>query len=180
MAGKYFEDELVDDEEFFPDPNNDIVEDDFQAEKKEKKKNHRTKATILVVFVVVALVLIGVAAYSVYNMYIMNRAPMVSTVHIESDNINGHHIAVYGNMITLSFSFNEEISNVPTVTIQNKKVEVFGSGKNFYAKYFVQQQGDVDEEVQFMIYNYQDELKKVGSPITATTDESKVTILAFS
>ena len=173
-----FTDEYVDDNNYYPGMHDDFqVEDETLEEKRERKEGKRKKKLSFIILFFVALILVLVAAFAGYSAYQNDKAPVVTTVHIESDNFDGHGLAVYGNMITLSFSFNKEISNVPTVTIQNKKVEVFGSGKNFYAKYFVQTQTDEDQEVQFMIYDYKDDFQKKGGPVTKTTDSSKVIIL---
>ena len=72
----------------------------------------------------------------------------------------------------------EEIQGKPTVIIQDRQVEVDGKGKDFYAKYFVQNPGTEDEVVKFIIKDYKDSFNRKGSPVTTTTDLSRVVILA--
>lgn len=166
---------------------NDVIDKDMFfhgqgeiEEREEKVKSGKAKKVILVIFIVLALILVGAAAFAGYTVYKQDKPPVATIVHIESDNYNGHGIAEYGNMITLNVTFNKKLAVKPTITIQDKKVEVFGSGKSYYAKYFVQTQEAEEQEVHFMIYDYKDDFRKVGSPVTVTTDLSRVTILGLA
>ncbi len=165
---------------------NDVISKDmfFQGqdeieEREETAKSGKAKKVIMIVLIIFAVILVGVAAFAGYTVYQNDKPPVATIVHIESDNYNGHGIAEYGNMITLNVTFNKKLAVKPTITIQDKKVEVYGSGKSYYAKYFVQTQSADEEEVHFMIYDYKDEFRKVGSPVTVTTDLSRVTILGL-
>ena len=147
---------------------------------KDNGKTHRKKKNkILMVLLIVALSCCAVAGVVVYAIFQRDAVPQVRDVHIECDNFDDHSKAKYGNMITLVFSFNKNIENLPTVIIMGRQVEVFGEGNSFYAKYFVEDPGDQDEKVSFTIKDYYDSFHKVGVPVTNTTDGSSVTILGF-
>lgn len=136
------------------------------------------KKKLLIVLLIGAALLSLVAIGSVGYLLINGRPPACKTVHIESDNIENQSTAKYGSMITLKFSFNKDIQGKPTVIIQDRQVEVYGKGKDFYAKYFVQNPGTEDEVVKFIIKDYKDSFNRKGSPVTTTTDLSRVVILA--
>lgn len=144
-----------------------------------EEDNGLDKKKLLIIFVILAVILSSLAFLVGYTFYRNDPAPKISTVHIESDNFDDHSVAKYGNMVTLTFTFNEEIKGYPKVMIQGKEVEVFGEGREFYAKYFIQDQDYEKEEIHFTISEYKDYFYKVGNPVVSTTDGSKVVILAF-
>ena len=118
-------------------------------------------------------------AFCAFIVYQSSGTPVATDVHIESNRFDNSSLAYYGDMITLSFSFDRELSNKPTVVIMNKQVEVYGEGKDYYVKYSVQMQDRTDTLVSFSISDYRDRFQKTGPPITTTTDGSSVTIPAF-
>lgn len=146
---------------------NTSVEDE---EEKPKPKNSKLILIIIGVVLFIAIVAGGLIIYTT------NEPPKIYTVHIESDNFDDHTIAKYGNKITLTFSFTENLRKPPRVVINNREVEVFGEHKEYYAKYFVSNQGMEDVVVTFTIEDYEDRLFKKGSPVISTTDNSQVTI----
>ncbi len=150
-----------------------------QEEVKEKKGIYIEKKYILIFFIILAVVLSSFAILSFYSLFRDSSIPQAIEVHIESDSYEDNTIAKYGNMITLSFSFDQKIKGVPSVTILGKEVEVYGSGKSFHAKYFVQDQDYEDTEVTFSISNYQNAYHKKGRTILETTDGSHVVIPAI-
>ncbi|MBR3211194.1 MAG: hypothetical protein IKF71_04585 [Bacilli bacterium] len=152
-----------------------IEEEDIKVQTKKEKNRH----TILVVLAICIVVIISSVILGGYVVFRSAKAPKIVTVHIESDNFENPSEAKYGNMITLSFSFEEELANIPRAIINNKNVEVYGEGKDFYAKYFVQLQEQKDIDVEFSIHDYRNKYKKTGPPITETTDGSSVVIPAF-
>lgn len=162
----------------FEDPQDSNGKKGFDDESSEERKAKRKKTfkTIGLIVVVVTISCIVVAGYIWFS---SERGPVVTNVHIESDNFDNPREAYYGNMITLSFSFSKKLSKAPIVIINNNKVEVYGEGKDYYAKYFVQYQDNEDIEVDFSINQYRDNLGKTGPAITNTTDGSSVTIPAF-
>ena len=147
---------------------NTSVED--EEEVKSKPKNSKLVLIIIGVVLFIAIVAGGLIIYTT------NEPPKIYTVHIESDNFDDHTIAKYGNKITLTFSFTENLRKPPRVIINNREVEVFGEHKEYYAKYFVSNQGMEDVVVTFTIEDYEDRLFKKGSPVISTTDNSQVTI----
>ena len=147
--------------------------DDNDQNKKNKKK------TIGIILITILVVVVSVAALGGFAIYRADKAPAIKSVHIESDNFDNPSLGLYGNMITLSFSFDKELADKPMVVIMNKTVEVYGEGKDYYAKYYVQMQDKVDIPVTFSIHDYRDTFRKTGPPITTTTDGSSVTIPAF-
>lgn len=147
---------------------------------KDNGETHRkSKSKLLIIFIVLALAFCGVAGVIVYAVFARDVAPAVRMVHIESDDEKDPTTAKYGNMITLSFEFNKDLDGLPTVIIMGRQVEVFGEGRQYYAKYFVQDQGEEDQVVSFSIQNYKDSFRKGGLPVTNTTDNSKVVIVGY-
>ena len=167
------------------------LEDDFEdpQEPKKEKKHHDdessrerkpiSKKSLKTIGLIVVVVTISCLVVAGYIWYSTAEGPVAASVHIESDNFDDPREAYYGNQITLSFSFNKELSKEPVVIINKNKVEVSGEGKDYYAKYFVQYQDTQDVVVEFSINDYKDKLGKTGKPITQTTDNSSVTIPAF-
>ena len=157
-------------------PNSDLSLSNYTLkDKKDRPKRNKFLFIFLGIAVLLSLVAIGSVGFLVLNA----SPPKAVLVHIESDNINNQSTAKYGSMITLTFAFDKPISNLPTVIINDREVEVFGKGKNFYAKYFVQNQGTSDLPVNFLIKDYHDNFNRKGSPVTSTTDLSRVTIVAL-
>lgn len=134
---------------------------------------------VLIVAIIMTITLVAIAVLAGYSMYRNDNPPSIKTVHIESDNFDNHMIAKYGNTITLTFTFSEEIQGIPKVIIMDRNVEATRQGKTFVAKYFVENQTNEDQIVTFSIHDYRDEYSKTGAPITETTDLSRVTIVAF-
>ena len=151
--------------------------EDLSLSQLEKKTKHRKKnSKVLAIFLILAVSMAAIAILVTYSIFQRDSAPSIRTVHIESDNTEDPTIARYGNMITLTFTFNKNIEGLPVVIIRGKEVEVFGGGDSFNAMYFVQEQGMDDELVSFTIRDYVDSFKKSGIPVTSTTDGSKVVI----
>ena len=152
--------------------------DDDDDDNKKKSGNFKKKI-VLIIFITVAVVLVSLAALTGYALYRDDKPPVIVSSHIESDNFDDHTVAKYGSMITLSFTFDKELRKPPMVVIQDKTVDVYGEGKEYYAKYFVQSQGAHNEVVSFSIHDYRDNFNKTGKPVTVTTDLSNVTILGL-
>ena len=142
-----------------------------------KKSSSKKWIFLILILFVLACILGVVLGFIIYK---QNEAPRVVNVHIESNNMEDPSVAYYANMIKLSFSFQKELANLPSVIIQNKQVKVYGEGKDYYALFFVEDQTDVDQLVTFLIYDYRDIFYKKGANVSFTTDHSTVTILAFS
>ena len=188
-----YEDEIVDEEDYREEPpkkgkkqevlidmNSYDERDDLSLSKLKKTSKHRKKNNkVLAIFVIVAVSLAALAILITYSIFQRDPVPSIRSVHIESDNVEDRTVARYGNMITLTFTFNKDLEGLPVVVIRGKEVEVFGEGNSFTAMYFVQEQGMDDELVSFMIKDYMDSFKKTGIPVTATTDGSKVVILKY-
>lgn len=178
-----FHDMVLEEEEYEALEEDEVVEEDENANpvpEEVKEKKELDKKGLYVIFIVLAIILSSLAILSGYSLYRNDKAPVIVHVHIESDNFDDHTIARYGNMVTLSFSFNKDLNGLPKVVIQNKEVEVFGNGKEYYAKFFIQDQDYRDMEITFSISEYKDAFYKVGTPVTSTTDGSKVIIPAIS
>ncbi len=156
-------------------PNSDLS---LSTYKMKEENTDPGKKKFLIILLIGAALLSLVAIGSVGYLLINGRPPACKSVHIESDNMENQSTAKYGSMITLTFSFNKDIQGTPTVIIQDREVEVYGKGKNFEAKYFVQNPPPNDEVVKFIIKDYKDSFNRKGSPVTTTTDLSRVVILA--
>ncbi len=157
----------------------DFNDQDFDNDTNNTPDEEPKSRIVLIVAIIMTITLSALAVLSGYSLYRNDNPPVIKTVHIESDNFDNHSLAKYGNTITLTFTFNEEIKGIPMVIILDKTVKVTGEGKSFTAKYFVENQGKEDEEVTFSIHNYRDRFYKTGAPVTETTDLSRVTIAAF-
>ena len=160
---------------------NEGFDDDVDEEEieNEKKSNGFRKKIILVVFITITVILCSLAALSYYAVYRDDKPPVATSVHIESDNFDDHSVAVRGNMITLTVTFDKELTKPPKIIIHDKSVDVFGEGKEYMAKYFVETQKREKEVVSFSIHDYRDRYNKTGKPITITTDLTTVTILPY-
>ncbi|MFA5172878.1 MAG: YDG domain-containing protein [Candidatus Paceibacterota bacterium] len=97
--------------------------------------------------------------------------PTLSSVSISSNNIN-HSLAKVGDIITLSFTADEEIQN-PTVIIASNSITATNSIGNDWTAVYTMQSGDA-EIVSFEI-NFNDLAGNAGTKVTATTDLSSVT-----
>jgi len=140
-----------------------------------KESEKKPKSNLLILIIIGIVLFVGLVVGGVL-IYVNDKPPEIYTVHIESDNFDDHTTAKYGNKITLTFSFTENLRKPPRVVINNREVEVFGEHKEYYAKYFVSNQGMEDVLVTFTIEDYQDRLFKKGPPVITTTDNSQVTI----
>jgi hypothetical protein len=77
------------------------------------------------------------------------QTPVLSYVTVSSNNTN-NAFAKIGNVITLTFSFNEQVSN-PSVTIAGYAVGVSGSGSGPYTSTYTMASGDTEGSVPIMI-----------------------------
>ncbi len=165
--------EIIDDDGSLElDFDEEIGEEDFDTRSKQEKKSNK-RGVIIAIGVVVIISCVFLFGY---NLYRSSKIPQIDSVHIESDNPENPSIAKYGNMVTLTFSFKTPLVNKPSVRINDRRVEVYGKGKNYYAKYFVQLQGREEINIAFSIYDYQNTKNKKALPITETTDGSSVVI----
>ncbi len=98
--------------------------------------------------------------------------PALPTVTIESDN-NNPKFAIEGDTITVSMTANKDIE-IPTVTIAGQSATVTGSGHKFTATYIVN--STTSGGVVGIHITYIDTVGNAGSPVTATTNSSIVTI----
>ena len=130
---------------------------------------------VFVIFFVLGIFGLGVYGYFLYQ---KDLPPKVSEVSIFSSN-EDRGKAVYGDKITLRFTFNEKIYKDPVVIINDKKVEVYQDEKGYYSTYFIQDQSAKDVIVEFEIKDYQDIFGKVGKSVSETTDHSSVLIPSY-
>ncbi len=95
-------------------------------------------------------------------------------VRIVSNNVLNTEYAIAKDTIILSITVGEQIET-PTITIAGQAATVIGSEGTYIAFYMVEE-GTSEGIVPFNI-TYVDEAGNVGTPVTATTDSSTVTIV---
>ena len=100
-------------------------------------------------------------------------APAATAVSIASNN-SPSSAATVGDTITLSLTFDEAVAE-PTVSIQGEAATVTGSGTTYSASLSVSS-GTTTGNVTFSVSDIEDSAGNAGSNITATTDNSAVTI----
>ena len=144
-----------------------------------KGRSRRSGKMILIFFLIL---LVGFAVFFGiygYQMYQNDLPPRVSEVSISSNNQEDKTKAVYGDLITLRFTFNKAIHKGPVVIINDKVVDVRRDDEGYYANYFIQDQSDRDVVVEFEIKDYEDIFGKVGKSVVETTDHSSVLIPSY-
>ena len=101
----------------------------------------------------------------------------LTAVSIESDNSNDTSLATAGDIITLSFTSSEPISE-PVVTINGVTAVVVAGSDNtdWTATRTITATDDTDGPVTFTI-DYADLASNTGTQITGTTDNSSVTVV---
>ena len=107
-------------------------------------------------------------------------APSLSTVTLQSNNIENTDSAKSGDSVELKIIANEDITT-PQVQITsgdvsvNNAISVEGTGQNYTASYTVSS-SDVSGSVAFIIENYTDLAGNAGPTVKTTTDSSNVTV----
>ncbi len=105
-----------------------------------------------------------------------NTPPTLTLVSISSNNANSPSQAKEGDIITLSFTSSEDISNSsPVAKIAWNTVTVSGSGTSYTATHTVVA-GDYQGSVQKSISSYYDAIGNAGAFVMATTDGTNVVI----
>ena len=101
-------------------------------------------------------------------------APALSPVSISSNNADAT-LAKVGDTVTVSFSSDETLSGLPTVTIDGNAADAVNDlGGNNYTATRVMQAGDTSALVAFTI-DFADGAGNTGPQVTAATDATNVT-----
>jgi large repetitive protein len=102
-----------------------------------------------------------------------NTVPVLTTVHIQSNNANTSKAKV-GDNVTLSFTSSEAVTGI-SVDIAGHPVAVNSAGGNSYTASYTMVSGDAEGVVTFSISGFKDAADNTGTTVTATTDASSVT-----
>lgn len=100
--------------------------------------------------------------------------PSATSVSIASDNADPT-LAMSGDTITLSLTFDEDLGAAPSVTIQGEAASVSGSGGSWTASLLVGA-STTQGAANFEVSNIADTSGNAASSVTATTDGSAVSI----
>ena len=105
-----------------------------------------------------------------------NTAPTLTTVTIASDNATDTSQATIGDVITLTFTASEALSQTPSVLIAGETATVNNTSGNTYEATLTVTDTTATGPVQFTISNLVDTNSNAASDVTTTTDGSSVSI----
>lgn len=100
-------------------------------------------------------------------------APILSLVHVQSDNPNASKAKV-GDAVIVSFIASESVTGA-SVTIAGNAVSLSGSGTGPYSAIYTMASDNTEGIIPFSISGFKDSANNAGAIVSATTDTSSTT-----